>query len=246
MQAPTRQLIAAFAACMAFIACATPESSSHASPVVEKTVGETVAAAAPTLLTPKSPADSALIALADKGRLMGRDSGAMWVVIMSDFQCPYCKQWHDQSMSNVVRDYVNTGKVRLAYLHLPLTDIHPQARAEAEASMCASAQGKFWPFAEELFARQKEVASLPSAQPVLDAVARNLSLDMTEFGNCQRSGVMRGLVDSDMRQAAQAGVNPTPSFLIGEFLVEGAIPYPDFKRAIDSALVIFHKPRVTR
>jgi protein-disulfide isomerase len=227
---------------MSFVACSSPETAADTSPAA----GETVAAAAPAILAPPSTADSILIARADKGRLMGRDSGAMWVVLMSDFQCPYCKQWHDQSMNNLVRDYVNTGKVRLAYLHLPLTDIHPHARAEAEASMCASVQGKFWPYAEQLFARQKEVATLPSVRPTLDAVARNLSLDMEEFAACQRSGAMRSLVDSDMQQATQARVQSTPSFLIGDFLVEGALPYADFRRAVDSALVIFRKSQETR
>lgn len=242
MQAHFHRLFVALVASMSLVACANPEASANAEPAA----GETVAAAAPGLLTPRSAADSALIARADKGRLMGRDSGAMWVVMMSDFQCPYCKQWHDQSMSNLVRDYINTGKVRFAYLHLPLADIHPHARAEAEASMCAGAQEKFWPFAEQLFARQKEVAALPNVRPTLDAVARNLSLDMTEFANCQGSSAIRNLVESDIDQATQASVRSTPSFLIGDFLVEGALPYADFRRAVDSALVIFRRSQEKR
>lgn len=215
-------------------ACAKPDTTAEPKPAGL----ETAAVALPTGPAPLSTADSLIVARADKGRIMGRDSGAMWVVMMSDFQCPYCKQWHDESMKPLVRDYVNTGKIRLAYLQLPLESIHPHARAEAEASMCASAQGKFWPYAEQLFARQKEVARLPDVRPTLDVIAKALSLDLTEFAACQKLSAIRGLVDSDIQQATQARIQSTPAFLVGDFIVEGALPYPDFRRAIDSALVV--------
>ncbi len=207
-------------------------------------------AATPNVLTALTPtgdslSDSVLIARADRGRIMGADSGAIWVVMISDFQCPYCRQWHDSSMAKLTRDYVVTGKVRVAYLNLPLPQ-HQFARAQAEAGLCAGAQGRFWPYAEQLFARQQRIEKLAVVQPVLDSVARALALDMEEFGRCQRRGAIRSLLESDIQQANQAGVRSTPSFLIGDFLVEGAIPYPDFRRAVDTALVLARNAKGSR
>lgn len=176
---------------------------------------------------------------------MGRDSGAIWVVMISDFQCPYCKQWHQAAMDSVKRAYVDDGRVRIAYLNLPLQQ-HKHARTEAEAALCAGVQDRFWPFAEELFKRQSEIATLPTVQPLIETVARGLKLDMSEFARCQQRQAIRALVESDIQQATKAGVRSTPSFLVGDFLVEGAVPYSDFRKAIDTALVVARNAKKSR
>jgi protein-disulfide isomerase len=177
--------------------------------------------------------DSTSIQMADRGRLMGRED-AMWVVMISDFQCPYCKMWHDSSMANLKRDYIDAGKVRLAYLHLPLS-IHRHARAQAEASMCAAV----------LVREQRAFQPIDNPSSKLDGIARELSLDLPTFTRCRKSDAIRMLVENDERQASQARVQSTPSFLIGEFLVQGALPYKDFRKAIDTALAVA-KSRRTR
>ncbi|MBL0169168.1 MAG: thioredoxin domain-containing protein [Gemmatimonadaceae bacterium] len=218
--------------------CRQADAAAESKPVLPVAVAAP-APAADTL------SDSLLIARADRGRLMGRDSGAIWVVMISDFQCPYCKQWHDASMANLQRDYVTTGQIRLAYLNLPLPQ-HKHARTEALAALCAGVQDRFWPFAEQLFARQEEVERAMTVQPLIDTIARGLSLDMDAFGRCQQRQAIRALMESDVQQANKTGVRSTPSFLVGEFLVEGAVPYPDFRKAIDTALVLARSAKRTR
>lgn len=215
--------------------------SAAASAAAPSTAGLLAAVTPPT----DSVSDSLLIARADRGRLMGRDSGAIWVVMISDFQCPYCKTWHDDAMAKVTREYVQTGKVRMAYLNFPLQQ-HKYARAESEASLCAAAQDKFWPYAERLFARQEEIEKAPMIQPVLDEIARELALDAGAFASCQKREAIRALVESDIQQGVKAGVRSTPSFLIGDFMVEGALPYADFRRAIDTALVMARTAKRSR
>ena len=167
----------------------------------------------------------------------------MWVVMISDFQCPYCKQWHDQSMAEFQREFITPGKVRFAYLHLPLTSIHPHAQAQAEASMCAGVQGKFWPFAEALFRSQAVVKGMNSPTPLFTRFAAQLGLDRAAFDACLTSPVIKQLVANDVAQANTAGVQSTPTFLIGDFLVQGALPYPTFRKAVDSALVVARAKR---
>lgn len=187
-------------------------------------------------------ADSSLMLRADEGRLMG-NPGAMWVVMISDYQCPYCKGWHDSSMTRFEREYVRTGKVRFAYIHLPLVSIHPHALIEAEAAMCASAQDKFWPFSDALFVAQKDARILADINPVIDRIAEKNKLDMDAFRACQRSPAIKALVNADIQQAQRAGVQATPTFVIGQFLVPGAVPWADFSQAVDSALVLHRLSR---
>ena len=71
---------------------------------------------------------------ADGGRIAGDPKATVWVVMASDFQCPYCKTWHDAAFQSVLKTYVNTGRVRLAFLNMPLS-IHPNAVVAAEAAL---------------------------------------------------------------------------------------------------------------
>ena len=201
-----------------------------ASPLLQTTATSISGSSGDTL------ADSITIQRADRGRLMGREN-AMWVVMISDFQCPYCKQWHDSTMANLTRDYIDAGKIRMAYLHLPLS-IHRHARAQAEASMCAAVQDKFWPYADALFREQRAFQPIDNPTSKLADIAREVSLDLPQFNRCRNSNAIRMLVENDERQASQARVQSTPSFLIGDFLVQGALPYKDFRKAIDTALVL--------
>ena len=89
------------------------------------------------------------------------DPGARVVVIeYSDFQCPFCRRWYDDTLPEV-RDLVGTD-VAIAFLHFPLVQIHPNAAGAHLAAECAGEQGKFWEMHDLLFERQDEWAALPN------------------------------------------------------------------------------------
>src|SRR5437764_6479725 len=120
--------------------------------------------------TPRAPTDSN-ITRADLARIQGSPTAPLWVIEVSDFQCPYCKQWHDQTYPTLLDQYVKTGKVRLAYVNFPLT-MHIHAMPAAEAAMCAAAQDKFWPMHDALFATQTRWESLDTPGVVFDSLAQ--------------------------------------------------------------------------
>ena len=182
-------------------------------------------------------ADSALMAAADAGRYEGKETAPIWVVMISDFQCPYCREWHDSTLTQVRREYVETGKVRLAYLNLPLQG-HKHAYEMAKAGLCASAQDKFWPYANAMFAKQSTVGNLVDVKPMLQSLADSIKLDTVAFNHCRNSNATTTLLQSDMRQAESAHIRSTPSFFVGQFILEGAVPFKGFKMAVDSALVV--------
>ena len=173
---------------------------------------------------------------ADLARIQGSASAPLWVIEVSDFQCPYCKQWHDQTYNAFVDQYVKTGKVRLAYVNFPLAS-HVYAWPAAESAMCAGAQGKFWPMHDALFGTQARWEAMSTPMVVFDSLARANGLDMTRWRDCVSSGKMRPLIEADHDRAARAGANATPSFMIGDKILTGAQPLPELQRVIDSALV---------
>jgi protein-disulfide isomerase len=192
--------------------------------------------AAPAPASTTAPADSlALRAAADSGRIQGAAGAKVWLIMVSDFQCPYCKQWHDQSYAALAREYVASGKVRAAFMNFPL-DQHAQALPSAEAAMCASAQQKFWPYHTALFETQARWGALADASPVYDSLATAVGADLARFRSCTRSRVMRPVVEADRDRMQRAGVSSTPSFFVGDRQLAGALPTAEFRQALDAAL----------
>lgn len=180
---------------------------------------------------------------ADRGRILGDSGAAVWLVEASDFQCPFCKEWHDASFASIVKDYVNTGKVRVAFLNMPL-NIHPFAKPAAEAAMCASVQNRFWPMHDSLFATQRIWETLQDPASMFDTLANENHVEMTAWRACVKQHLTAALIEADYQRAHTAGVNSTPSFFVGSRILEGA--NADVRGALDSALAAKKTPNPPR
>jgi protein-disulfide isomerase len=203
-----------------------------------RTTTRTVAAAAPAVVAPAADSD---IVRADLARIQGSPAAPVWVIEVSDFQCPYCKQWHDETYRQLRDEFVRTGKVRLAYINFPLAQ-HVHARPAAEAAMCAGAQAKFWEMHDALFTNQAKWEGLPSSASFFDSLARSTGVDLARWRACVQSGKMRAWVQADHDRAQAAGAASTPSFMIGDKILVGAQPIENLRSAIDSAIAKSKKP----
>lgn len=172
---------------------------------------------------------------ADLARIMGSATATTWMLIVSDFQCPYCKEFHDTRSAALKKEFVESGKVRFAYVHFPL-DIHPNAVPAAEASMCAGAQDRFWPFHDKLFETFQTWAPAPSPQAVFDTIATGLGLDMAAFHTCLQDDVMLPIIAADRQRGASGGVRSTPTFIVGDVSIPGVAPLEVFRKALNDAL----------
>lgn len=226
-------LLGAAAVSFALSACARTEAVPAAT-ATGASGGEVAAAATAQAMTP-GLTDS-VSAAADRGRIRGSASAPIWFIEISDFQCPFCKEWHDASFAAIDREYVQTGKVRLAYLNYPLSSIHPNARAAAEAAMCASVQDKFWPLHESLFATQSKWEAQSNPVPTFDSLAIAGGVNAPAWRSCMSTHATAKLIDADHDRSASAGVRSTPTFFVGDRRLEGAYPVDSFRVAIDAAL----------
>lgn len=180
----------------------------------------------------------------------GSPAAKVALVVYSDFQCPYCGKFARETLPAIQRQYVRPGKVLLAFRQFPLP-IHPFAEQAAEAAVCASRQGKFWPFHDDLFLNQQalDTASLH------DRAAR-LGLQTTLFDVCL-AGETTNIVHADHASGEGAGVVGTPTFLIGAVLdsgrvkvskrFSGALPLAEFQSVLDPLIaagtpVAIHHP----
>ncbi|MDQ6716783.1 MAG: DsbA family protein [Gemmatimonadota bacterium] len=226
-----------YVAALAFVsfACAPAGSSTRGAETTSASTSastSTVAAAAKDSAKASKDPD---VVRADLARIDGSPAAKLWVIVVSDFQCPYCKQWHDESYSTFHKEYVETGKVRFAYINYPLNS-HQNAWPAAQTAMCAAAQDKFWPMHEALFATQQKWEVLTPPTSFLDSLASSMKLDMKRFHDCVSSGKMRSLIQADHDRALAAGATSTPTFLVGGELLIGAVPIADLRKAVDGAL----------
>jgi protein-disulfide isomerase len=113
-------------------------------------------------LTPEEASGSAQVDVA-KGHLpiLGKDSAKITIVEFSDFQCPFCERFYIDTLPQIKKEYLDTGKAQLTFRHYPLTSIHPNAQKAHEASECANEQGKFWEYHNLLFQTQQSWSNLP-------------------------------------------------------------------------------------
>ncbi len=228
MPTTTVNLSALLGAMMLAAAC----SPSGSTPRADASPGPVSASAAqPAAGTPTDP----VVTAADHGRVQGDSAAKTWVVIASDFQCPYCKEWHDQTYASFIKEYVRSGKVKVAYVNYPLGQ-HQFAMITAQAAMCASAQNKFWEYHDALFNSQGQWEAMAQPRPVFDSLAKAVGLDVKSWAACVDSGKMLPMIQADRERLTQAGVQSTPSFLIGDQMLVGAQPIDAMRLAIDSAI----------
>ncbi|HEU4748223.1 MAG TPA: thioredoxin domain-containing protein [Gemmatimonadaceae bacterium] len=233
------QVNRALCAATALLAACAPSGTNSA--VAESA---TVAARAATPAAVPAAQDSN-ITIADLARTDGSTSAPIWVIVVSDFQCPYCKQWHDETFPALLTEFVKSGKARVAYVNYPLS-IHAQAWPSAEAAMCAGAQGKFWQMHDAIFDTQAKWASSPAPAAIFDSLARSTGVDMRRWSQCVSSGTTRPLIQADQQRAAAAGVRSTPTILIGNEMLAGAHPIESIRRVVNAAIANTPRPDTSR
>jgi protein-disulfide isomerase len=157
----------------------------------------------------------------------GAEEALVTLIEFTDFECPYCGRVQG-ALAQVMSRY--EGKIRHVFKHLPLA-MHANARLAAEASLCAGDQGRFWEMHDWMFQNQRSLQ-----REHLIAQAKVLELNEQLFTECMDSKTHAAVVDSDMADAASAGITGTPGFLINGRVLGGAQPAQAFIDVIDEEL----------
>jgi protein-disulfide isomerase len=159
---------------------------------------------------------------------IGPADAPITIVEFSDFECPFCRRWHAEVYKPLLAAY--PGKIRLVYRNLPLTSIHPDALAAAEAAMCAGEQDVYWKFHDKLFSSE----SLGNS--VFVQYAQDLGLNMSTFESCLSNHKYQKAIEADSDFAINLGIRSTPTFFINGLAIVGAQPLDVFKQVIDKEL----------
>ncbi len=157
---------------------------------------------------------------------LGPSNAPVTIVEFSDYQCPACRATH-QIVKQVRAAYGD--KVQWIYKEYPLKR-HKDAFVAAEASHCAEDQGKFWEYQEVLF------TSADLTPESLINLAGQLGMSREKFSQCLQDSRYKALVEKNVRDAVQAGLDRTPTFMINGTVFTGGPSLDTFKNMIDAEL----------
>jgi|GEM_PF-900174 len=177
------------------------------------------------------PHQSVMLAvIAGARHFYGDENAPVTLVEFADFNCGYCGRWAHETLPRIDEKYIQTGKVRMAYVHYPI--LGADSMTAAEAAECAAQQDHFWEFHNTLFANQ----GIGFTPPHLSVLAGEVGMDTTAFETCLANFSDRATIEDDIRLAQVMGVRGTPAFLVNGIALAGAYPYEDFERIIEQSL----------
>lgn len=168
---------------------------------------------------------------------LGKADAPLTMVMFTDYQCSFCSRFETQTLPEIKKQYIDTGKLRFVVRDLPLP-FHPNAPKAAEASHCADEQGKYWQLREKLVNNGDKLDA-----KLLPEYAKQVGLDPHKFSACLESGRFAEKIKTSAALASSIGISGTPSFVLGRSkgdMVEGiklvgAQPFAAFDQKLKEA-----------
>lgn len=162
----------------------------------------------------------------DDDAVLGPDGAPITIIEFSDYRCPFCKRWHNETLTPLMDRYPD--QIRLIYRDFPVVG----GFEAALAAECAGDQGDYYAYHDLLFSGDFEELSTEA----YSAYAEQLGMDPDELLTCVEEGTFANEVEADARYAASLGVTGTPTFFINGIPLVGAQPIDAFIQIIDGEL----------
>lgn len=163
---------------------------------------------------------------------MGNPDASVTIVEYSDFACPYCKRFAEETLPQIKEQYVDSGKVRFVFKDFMVVG----GDRAAEAAHCAGEQGKYWEYHDTLFANQAADRGNWANSDVHRGYATNVGLDAEALVACFEERRYQALSQAATQEAAGNGARGTPHSFVNNTPVSGAQPFAVFEQIIEAEL----------
>ncbi|NOZ05600.1 MAG: thioredoxin domain-containing protein [Chloroflexi bacterium] len=203
--------------------------------VLEEVPLPTAIPAPPTPTSPPMEGNEVDPEILAKAPSEGNVDAPVSIVEFSDYQCPFCKRFVDETLPELRKTYIDTGKVRLLFVDYPLP-IHPQAPAAAQAAHCAGDQDAYWKMHDKIFADAARWTNSDDAKPILITMAGEIGLDQDALKSCLDEATHAPEIRNGMAEGQRLAVGGTPTFFINGHRLVGAQPFSAFRDLIEAEL----------
>ncbi|MBI2033693.1 MAG: DsbA family protein [Candidatus Liptonbacteria bacterium] len=173
----------------------------------------------------------------DRDVILGDPKAPVTLIEFGDYQCPFCGRFFEQVEIPLRENYIKSGKVKMVFMNFSF--LGPESTAAAEAAECAKDQKQFWAFHDAIYETEIKDGRENNGNLNRDLflkLASELKLDNSSFTSCFDSKKYARQVEEDNNNARALGVNSTPTTFVNSQKLIGALPYAQFKAAIDSIL----------
>ena len=171
----------------------------------------------------------------------GDHNAPLTLIEFTDYQCPFCRKYAKQTLPDLEKDYIETGKIKYVVRDFPLQSLHREAFQAAVAADCAGEQGQYWAMHDQLLSGPSSTYDDWGKQ------AEAIGLDASQFLNCLKSDLPGEGVRKDLEEGRKVGVRGTPTFFLGITdknpqdikvlkVLRGAQSYSQMKRSLDQFL----------
>ncbi len=160
---------------------------------------------------------------------LGPTDAPITIIEFSDFNCPYCRRWHEQAFPALMAAYPD--QIHFVYRDLPVVGGGAVGLEAAQAANCAGDQGAYWEFHNLLFS-----GTFGLSRDAYRQYAAALGLDPQALAECIDTGYHEAEVQADLQYALQMGVSSTPTFFVNGIAIVGAQPAQVFQQVIDMEL----------
>ncbi len=162
---------------------------------------------------------------------LGEPDAPIVIVEYSDFACPFCKRFYEETLPLIKQNHIETGQVRFVYKDFIVVG----GDRAAEAAHCAGEQEKYWEYHDLLFENLEQDRANWSDSQVHRGYAQQLGLDADALIDCFEERRFQSKVAASTQEAQRLGGTGTPYFIIGNESVSGAQPYQVFEEIINQA-----------
>ena len=174
-----------------------------------------------------------------QGYLLGKPDAPVQVIEFADFECPACGQFATLAEPDIRKRLVDAGTISYRFYDYPLP-MHKNTWSASNAAACADEQGKFWEMHDQLFNAQDQWNGQATSRPKgkFMEYAKALGLNVDQFEACFDAKKYQPRIKANEMMATKRGASQTPTFVIGDKMIGGAISFDRFKGLVDSALVL--------
>ncbi|GAA1932443.1 thioredoxin domain-containing protein [Brevibacterium antiquum] len=169
----------------------------------------------------------------DDSRAVGDVDAPVTLVMFSDYQCPYCATWNEETLPTMM-EYVDKGDLRIEMRDLAV--FGEESERAARAAYAAGLQDKYWEFHNAMFEGGEHPPKSELDDDSLVSTAKELGLDPTKFKGDMNSVDAHDEFEANAQESSSLGVASTPTFVIGGKPLVGAQPTKEFVGAVDDAL----------
>lgn len=176
--------------------------------------------------------------------VLGDPNAPVKVVEYSSFDCPHCREFHDQAVPALI-DRVRAGDINFTYVPVYGTGGIPNGQGAARAAVCAGEQGAFWQYHDTLFNWQGTFANQAFSQNRLASGVSTLGLNQDTWNTCMSGTLPDTVITAALTSAQSLGdsFQGTPTILVNGAV--SALDLSAINTAIDTALAAAPRPEAT-